>query len=119
MVIDDRSNEPVLMTAGTWKDRKDSMEFMTVRTCKNHGMDDCALRTRSSVLHRSWRDHISDKNGRRDDTPPNAMAGLAVPKATFLCAMTVMDKVKGWNEEQWVGSKFAASMSYTHQSRYV
>ena len=61
MVIDDRSNEPVLMTAGTWKDRKDSMEFMTVRTCKNHGMDDCALRTRSSVLHRSWRDHISDK----------------------------------------------------------
>ena len=25
--------------------------------------------------------------------------------------MTVMDKVKGWNEEQWVGSKFAASMS--------
>ena len=77
---------------------------------QNHGMDDCALRTRSSVLHRFLRDHISDKNGRRDDIPPNAVAGLAVPKATFLCAMTVMDKVEGWNEEQCVGSKFAARM---------
>ena len=24
--------------------------------------------------------------------------------------MTVMDKVEGWNEEEWVGSKFAACM---------
>ena len=24
--------------------------------------------------------------------------------------MTVLDKVEGWNEEQWAGSKFAASM---------
>ena len=24
--------------------------------------------------------------------------------------MTVMDKVEGWNEEEWVGSEFAASM---------
>ena len=24
--------------------------------------------------------------------------------------MTVMDMVKGWNEEKWVGSKFAACM---------
>ena len=35
---------------------------------------------------------------------------FAVPKATFSFAMTVMDKVEGWNEERWVGSKFAASM---------
>ena len=34
MVIDDRPNEQVLMTAEKWKDRKDSMELMTVRTCK-------------------------------------------------------------------------------------
>ena len=52
-----------------------------------------------------WRDHISDKNGRRDNLPPNAQA---VPKTAFSHAMTVMDKVKGWNEESWVGSKFAA-----------
>ena len=33
-----------------------------------------------------------------------------VPNATFSFAMTVMNEVEGWNEEQWVGSKFAASM---------
>ena len=52
-VIDDRSNEPVLMTAGSWMDQKDSMEFMTGRTLQYHGMNDYALRTRS-VLHRFW-----------------------------------------------------------------
>ena len=34
----------------------------------------------------------------------------AVPKATFSFAMTVMDKVEGWNEEQWVGSYLPACM---------
>ena len=40
IVIDGRSNEPVLMTAGTWKDRKDSMEFSAGRTWHYHGMVD-------------------------------------------------------------------------------
>ena len=71
---------------------------------------DFALRTSSSVLHRFWRDHISYKNGRRGNIPPNAMAARAIPKATFSFAMTVMDKVEGWNEEECVGSKFAASL---------
>ena len=91
------------------RDRKDSMEFMTGRKWHYHGMNSNAVRTRSSVLQRFWRDHISDKNGRRGNTPPNALAALAAPKATFSFAMTVMDKVGGWNEEEWV-SKFAASM---------
>ena len=78
MVIDDHPNEPVLMTAGTWKDRKGPMEFMTGRTWHYHSMNDYALRWRSSVLHRFWRDHISDKNGRRGNVPPNALAALAV-----------------------------------------
>ena len=50
------------------------------------------------------------ENGRRGNVPPYARAPLAVSKATFSSAMTVMDKVEGWNEEMWVGSKFAASM---------
>ena len=62
MVIDDRPHEPVLMTAGTWKDRKDSVEFMTGMSSHYHGMDDYALRMRSSVLHWFWRDHISGKS---------------------------------------------------------
>ena len=32
-------------------------------------------------------------------------------KAVFSCAMTLMDKINGWeDEERWVGSKFAAYM---------
>ena len=83
---------------------------MNGRTWPHHGMSDYALRTRSSVLHRFWRDHISDKNSRRGNIPPYARAPLVVPKATFSFAMTVMDKVEGWNEEKCLGSKFASSM---------
>ena len=54
-----------------------------------------------------WQDYVPDKFGRRDATPPNA---LAVPKSVFSNAVTVMDKVEGWNEEEWAGSKFAACM---------
>ena len=107
MVIDDRSNEPALMTAGTWRDRKGSMEVMSGRTWTYHGMSHKAMRTRTSVLHRFWRDHISDEHGRRGKKPPNAPA---VPKTTFSYAMTAMDKVGGWSEEEWVGSKLAACM---------
>ena len=33
-----------------------------------------------------------------------------VPKATFNYALTLMDKVGGWNDEKWIGPKFAACM---------
>ena len=89
MVIGDRP-EPLLMTAGTWRDRKDSMEAVIGQTWHHHGMDDYALRKRTSVLQRFWRDHISDKIGRRDNLPSNA---IAVPKTAISYAMTVMDKV--------------------------
>ena len=107
MVIDDRTNEPVLMTARAWRDRKDSMEVMTGRTWHYHGMNHKIKRTRSSVLQRFWRDHISRQNGLRSDITPNA---LDIPKTAFSYAMTVIDKVGGWNEEEWMGSKFAACM---------
>ena len=68
------------------------MEVMTGRTWNYHGMNHKALRKRTFVLHRFWRDHISEKNGRRGNIPPNV---LAVPKTTFSYAMTVMDKVGG------------------------
>ena len=87
------------------------MEFMLGRTWHHHVMNDSALRTRSSVLHRFWRDHISDKKKRpQRNIPPYARASLAARKATFSFAMTAMDKVAEWNEEKWVGSKFAASV---------
>ena len=70
-----------------------------------------ALKIKSSVLNRFWRDHISNKYGLRGDKSPYMRRPLAaVPKATFSFAMTVMDKVEGWNVEQWVGSYFVACM---------
>ena len=58
IVIDDHPTQPMTLTAETWKERKDSMEYVNGRTWHHHGMNDYALRTRSSVLHRYWRDHI-------------------------------------------------------------
>ena len=84
MVIDTRNNEPELMNARTWRARKGLMEVMTGRTFRYHGMEHKARRTRTYVLQKFWRDHISDKNGRRYKIPPNA---LAVPKTAFSNAM--------------------------------
>ena len=54
----------------------------TART-RNHR----AMRTRTSAEVLAG--HISDKNGRRGNIPPNA---LAVLETAFSLAMTVMDK---------------------------
>ena len=107
IVIETRDNEPEPINARTWRARKGLMEVMTSRTWHYHGMDQKAKRTRECVLQKFWQDCISDKNGRRDNIPPNA---LAVPKTAFSYAITVIDKVEGWNEEKWVWSKFAACM---------
>ena len=94
--IGDRSNER-LMNARTWPARKGSMEGMTDGTWHCHRMDHKAKRTRIYVLLKFWQDYISNKTSRRDNMPPNA---LAIPKTVFSHAMTVMDKVEGWNEDR-------------------
>ena len=101
-MIDDHPNQPMTVTAETWKERKDSMEYLNDRTWRYHGMNAYVTKISSSVLNKFWRDHISDK-GRRGNIPPYAQAPLtAVPQATFSFAMTAMDKVEEWNEEKWV-----------------
>ena len=59
------------------------------------------------MLMRFWQDCVADRFGRREAVPPNT---LALPKSVFSCAVTVMDKVEGWSEEKWVGSRLAACM---------
>ena len=73
---------------------------MTGRTWPYHGLDHKAKETREYVLQKCWQDHVPDKFDRRDAILPNP---LAVPKSVFFCAMTVMDKIEGWNEEEWCG----------------
>ena len=110
-VIDDHPTQPNSVTMEKWRDMKDSMEYLNDRTWRYHGMNAFAMKMRSSVLNRFWRNHTSDKNGHRGDMPPYVQRpSAAVPNAAFSFAMAVMDKVEGWNEEEWVGSNFAASM---------
>ena len=111
MVIDDHPTRPSTITLEKWKESKDQMEHSSDRTWPYHGMSPHAMKLRTSVLNKFWRDHISVKHGRRGDVPPYVRRPFAaVPKSTFSHAMAVMDKVEGWKEEQWVGSFLAASM---------
>ena len=41
---------------------------------------------------------------------PELQRRIHTSKAVFSYAMTVMDKNNGWEEEEWVGSRFAACM---------
>ena len=110
-VIDDHPTRPGTMTLEKWKERQDQMEYSIDRTWPYHGMSRHAMKVRASVLNKFWRDHISDKYGLGGDTSPYMRRPFAaVPKATFSYAMSVMDKVEGWNEEKLVGSYLAASM---------
>ena len=86
------------------------MEYLNDRTCPYQGMSPYAMKIRTSMLCKFWKDRISDKYGLGGDTSPYVRRLFgAVPKATSF-AMAVMDKVEGWNEEKWVGSCLAASM---------
>ena len=61
----------------------------------------------TSVLNTFWRDHISDKYGLRGDMSPyvRRLRAHLCQKSTFSFAMTVMDKVEGWNEEDVGGGR--------------
>ena len=123
MVIDDCPNEPVRMTARTWRDRKDSMEFSDRQNMALSQHERQCFEDEIICSAQFWRDHISDKNGRRGNIPQNLLAAFAVPKATFSFAMTTMDKVGGWNggvEWRRVGGvKIRCEYVDRHQSRTV
>ena len=102
-----QNNGPEPADARTWRARISLMNVLTGRTWPYRGLDHKGFYTRQYVLQKFWQDSVTDKFGRRDEIPPNEME---IPKSVSSCAMTVMDKVEGWNEQQWVGSKFAACM---------
>ena len=60
------------------------------------------------LLNEHWKIFVDDRVVPRDVINSHAHVQ---PKAVFSCAMTVMEKICGWGEEQkWVGSLFAACM---------
>ena len=107
-VIGTRDGVPEPTSGMTWHAKKKGLlVVMTGMTWPDPGLSHKAKNTREDVLLRIWQDYVADRFGRREAIPPNA---LALPKSVFACAMTVMNAVEGWNEEEWVGSRLAVCM---------
>ena len=63
------------------------MEYLNDRTWPYHSMSPYAVKIRTSVLNKFWKDHISDKYRLEGDTSPYVRRPFAaVPKATFSSA---------------------------------
>ena len=107
IVIGTHNNVPVPTSATTWRARKGVLEVMTGRTWPDPGLCHKAGNMGVYALLRFWQDYVADKFGRREAILPNT---LALPKSVFSYAVTVMNKVEGWNDANLVGSKFAACM---------
>ena len=82
------------------------MDVATGRTWTSYGWSQETWRAREYALTEYWQIFVDDKLVPRDAI--NSHANVQ-PKAVFSCAMTVMDKICGWREEQqWIGSFFPA-----------
>ena len=101
------SNEIVLVTAGRGGIEKTRWKLWL----REHGIITAWITNSLERGRLFWRGSggttFQTKTAAEEIYKPNA---LAVPKTAFSHAMIVMDKVGGWNEEDWVESKFAAGM---------
>ena len=88
--------------------KKDKMEVATGRTWPNFEWSLRALHTRDYVPKDFGQKFVDDRPFESDVINKHAHVQS---KAGFSYAMTVMDVVNGWeDEETWVASKFAACM---------
>ena len=91
-----------------WRIKKDRMESATGATWADVGRSPRQLQSREYEFREFWDILVDDRPFYRDFSCKHANVQ---PKAVFSYAMTVMDKISGWeDEERWVGSKFAACM---------
>ena len=85
-----------------WRRRKHKMEKASRRSWKEDELRECALSKFGKIF-------VDDRQFWRDAC---FMHANVQNKAVFSCAMTVMEAICGWeDEEKRVGSKFAACMS--------
>ena len=86
---------------------KERMDVATGRTWTSYGWSQ-RWHAREYLLNEYWQIFVDDRLVPRDAI--NSHANVQ-PKAVFSYAMTVMDKICGWgDEQQWIGSLFAACM---------
>ena len=93
------------MTMAAWREKKILFDEKTVRFWTSAELSERAKFTRAFVLTQFGQSCVNDKFD---------LDNAIQTKAEFSCAMTVMDKIGGWEEEHCVGSRFAARMwTYT------
>ena len=100
------TQSPKVMNA--WKRRKYKMEKASGRPWIQFEHNPRAMQLREYTLKEFWEIFVDDRPFGTDST--NREANVQ-SKAVLSHAMTQIDKIRGWeDEESWVGSKFAACM---------
>ena len=85
-----------------WRTKKVKMDVATSRTWTSYEWCCGAWHAREHILNEYRQIFVDDRLVPRDASDLQA---TAQPKAVFSYAMTVMDKIHGWGEEEkWVGS---------------
>ena len=83
-----------------WRSKKGQFDVLTERTWPNPETSNRAKYTREHELSEFWQIFVEDRLVRRMDTHAHT---FAQSKSVFSCAMTVMNKIEGWDaEEKWV-----------------
>ena len=108
-VIGRQATEGVpIITWEEWRARKAQFDTKTERTWPNLEPSERAQNVAEYVLRQFWQTFIKDRLVLRNATQTQTRTQ---PKSVFSCAMAVVDKIEGWEEEEkWVGSRFAACM---------
>ena len=96
----------VSMSSEDWRAKKGRFDVWTVRTWPHQESSNRAKLSRDHELNEFWQIFVNDRPVRREATQTQT---FAQSRSVFSYAMTVMDKIDGW-EEEWMGSRFAACM---------
>ena len=106
-VIGTQANVLAPVNSVVWRAKKGQFEVVTERTWPNHEWSKRGRHTREYVWNELWQIVVGDRPVRKEviHTQTNAQS-----KKVFSYAMTVMDKIDGWEEgeEKMVGSRIAA-----------
>ena len=89
------------LTMEAWEERTILFDEKTGRVWPNAESSERGKYTKEYVLRQSWKSFVDDKFD---------LENVIQKEAEFSCAIAVMDKIGGWEEETWVGSRFPASM---------
>ena len=88
-------------TTPAQREKKTLFDEKTGGIWPNAELSERATYTREYFLRQFWQSFVDDRFD---------LDNAIQTKAEFSCAVAVMDKIGRWEEENWVGSKFAACM---------